>query len=143
MGKTTRSIEQFKFVHDISTRWHDNDIYGHINNVIYYSFFDTTVNEFLIASGLDIHEGEVIGFAVNSTCDYYKPLAFPDKVAVGMTIGKLGNSSVRYELAIFNKTTGDCCAEGNFTHVFVNRDSQLPTPIPDNLREALSTLIIG
>lgn len=143
MSKTTRSIEQFKFVHDISTRWHDNDIYGHINNVIYYSFFDTTVNEFLIASGLDIHEGEVIGFAVNSTCDYYKPLAFPDKVAVGMTIGKLGNSSVRYELAIFNKTTGDCCAEGNFTHVFVNRDSQLPTPIPDNLREALSTLIIG
>lgn len=143
MSKTTRSIEQFKFVHDISTRWHDNDIYGHINNVIYYSFFDTTVNEFLIASGLDIHEGEVIGFAVNSTCDYYKPLAFPDKVAVGMTIGKLGNSSVRYELSIFNKTTGDCCAEGNFTHVFVNRDSQLPTPIPDKLREALSTLIIG
>lgn len=142
MTKAKLNLEQYKFVHDISTRWHDNDIYGHINNVIYYSFFDTTVNEFLIASGLDIHQGDVMGFAVNSTCDYYKPLAFPDKVAVGMTIGKLGNSSVRYELAIFNKTTGDCCAAGNFTHVFVKREDQLPTPIPDNLRTALASLII-
>lgn len=142
MSKDTPSLDQYHFVHDISTRWHDNDIYGHVNNVIYYAFFDTTVNEFLIQSGLDIHQGEAIGFAVNSTCDYYKPIAFPDKVAVGMAVGKLGNSSVRYELAIFNKGTGDCCAQGNFTHVFVNRQSQSPTPIPEHLRQALSTLFI-
>lgn len=134
------NYKNYKFIHEITTRWHDNDIYGHINNIIYYSFFDTTVNHFLIQSGLDIHSGEVMGFAVDSNCQYYQPVAYPEVVEVGMMIGKLGNSSVRYELAIFKKETKVCCAQGSFTHVFVGREDQRPTPIPDNLRTALASL---
>ena len=92
----------YRHFQPITTRWHDNDIYGHVNNVVYYSYFDSAVNAYLIArGGLDIHEGEVVGFVVSSSCDYFASIAFPDVLEVGLRVGKLGNSSVQYELAIF------------------------------------------
>ncbi|MCQ4263408.1 thioesterase [Stutzerimonas stutzeri] len=125
----------------ITTRWHDNDIYGHVNNVVYYSYFDSAVNAYLIErGGLDIHEGGVVGFVVSSSCDYFASIAFPDALDVGMRVRKLGNSSVQYELAIFKQGEDEACAAGRFVHVFVDRASNRPTPIPDELRQALEAL---
>ena len=125
----------------ITTRWHDNDVYGHVNNVVYYGFFDSAVNTYLIeVGGLDIHEGEVIGFVVSSSCDYFASIAFPERIEVGLRVGKLGNSSVQYELAIFRAGEEQACAAGRFVHVFVDRASNRPVPIPENLRQALARL---
>lgn len=127
----------------ISTRWHDNDIYGHVNNVVYYSYFDSAVNAYLIErGGLDIHEGEVVGFVVSSSCDYFASIAFPDALEVGLRVGKLGNSSVQYELAIFKAGESQACAAGRFVHVFVDRASNQPTLIPNGLRQALAALLV-
>ena len=126
----------------VQTRWHDNDIYGHVNNVVYYSYFDSVVNRYLIEEGgLDIHNGEVVGFVVESQCKYLKPLAYPEPVTAGLRVGKLGNSSVRYELGLFN-AKGELCAEGYFIHVFVNKASNTPTPIPDGIRSKLALLVV-
>ncbi|MDB5979414.1 MAG: putative thioesterase [Pseudomonas sp.] len=126
----------------ITTRWHDNDIYGHVNNVTYYSFFDSAVNSYLIErGGLDIHDGEVVGFVVSSSCDYFASIAYPDLIEVGVRVGKLGNSSVQYELAVFKAGEAEVCAAGRFVHVFVDRASNRPVAIPDGLREALSLLL--
>ncbi len=115
----------------ITTRWHDNDAYGHVNNVTYYSFFDTAVNTYLIqVGGLDIHDGEVVGFVVSSACDYFASIAFPDLIEIGLRVGKLGNSSVQYELAVFKVGESEACAAGRFVHVFVDRASNQPVPIP-------------
>ncbi|KJH79644.1 acyl-CoA thioesterase [Pseudomonas sp. KSR10] len=131
----------YRHFQPITTRWHDNDIYGHVNNVVYYSYFDSAVNAYLIErGGLDIHEGEVVGFVVSSSCDYFASIAFPDALEVGMRVGKLGNSSVQYELAIFKVGEEQACAAGRFVHVFVDRASNRPTPIPDGLRTALEAL---
>ncbi|WP_370262135.1 acyl-CoA thioesterase [Limnobacter sp.] len=125
----------------VQTRWHDNDIYGHVNNVVYYSYFDSVVNRFLIEQGgLDIHQGEVVGFVVESQCRYLKPLAYPETITAGLRVGKLGNSSVRYELALFNARQ-ELCAAGYFVHVFVTKASNTPTPIPERLRHALAALV--
>ena len=125
----------------ISTRWSDNDIYGHVNNVIYYSYFDSVANHFLIhRGGLDIHHGNMIGLVVNSSCQYHKPLAYPDKLAGGLRVNRLGNSSVEYGLAIFRDGDEEAAAEGYFIHVFVDRHSRKPTPIPDALRNALQEI---
>lgn len=142
ISNTNVSLSDYRFVSDIPTRWHDNDIYGHINNVVYYAFFDTTVNNYLIAAGLDIHTDAVVAFVVNSECNYLKPLAYPDVVSVGLGVGRLGNSSVRYELAVFHKESGECCAMGSFTHVFVNRQDNVSVPVPDALRQALQQLML-
>lgn len=92
----------YRHFQPIITRWHDNDVYGHVNNVTYYSFFDTAVNTYLIEEGgLDIHDGEVVGFVVSSACDYFASIAFPERIEIGLRVGKLGNSSVQYELAVF------------------------------------------
>ena len=92
----------YRHFQPIITRWHDNDVYGHVNNVTYYSFFDTAVNTYLIEEGgLDIHDGDVVGFVVSSACDYFASIAFPDRLDIGLRVGKLGNSSVQYELAVF------------------------------------------
>ncbi|MNH35857.1 1,4-dihydroxy-2-naphthoyl-CoA hydrolase [compost metagenome] len=124
-------------------RWHDNDIYGHVNNVVYYGYFDSAVNIYLIeVGGLDIHEGSVIGFVVSSSCDYFAPIAFPDCIEVGMRVGKLGNSSVQYELAIFKQGEEGACAAGRFVHVFVDRETNRPVPFPENLRTTLAQLLI-
>ncbi|VVQ12825.1 hypothetical protein PS914_05408 [Pseudomonas fluorescens] len=127
----------------ITTRWHDNDAYGHINNVTYYSFFDTAVNTYLIeVGGLDIHEGEVVGFVVSSACDYFASIAFPDRIEIGLRVGKLGNSSVQYELAVFKAGEAEACAAGRFVHVFVDRASNLPVAIPAALRGSLEQLLV-
>lgn len=127
----------------IITRWHDNDIYGHVNNVVYYSFFDTAVNTYLIEQGgLDIHQGAVVGFVVSSSCQYLAPIAFPERIEVGLRVGKLGNSSVHYELAVFKEGATNACATGQFVHVFVDRASNRPSAMPAALRAALSALIL-
>ncbi len=125
----------------LQTRWSDNDIYGHVNNVAYYGYFDTIVNEYLIASGaLDIDGGAVIGLVVETGCQYFAPLAFPEKLEGALRVAKIGNSSVRYELAIF-KAGGDTpAAEGHFVHVYVDRMTRRPALLPDILRAAIEKL---
>ena len=131
----------YRHFQPITTRWHDNDIYGHVNNVTYSSYFDSAVNTYLITEGgLDIHDGEVVGFVVSSSCDYFASIAFPDVIEVGLRVGKLGNSSVQYELAIFKAGEEQACAAGRFVHVFVDRASNRPLSIPDTLRAALEPL---
>jgi acyl-CoA thioester hydrolase len=122
----------------IGTRWKDNDVYGHVNNVEYYSFFDTVINDFLIrAGGLDIHRGEVIGLCVESQCTFKQSLAFPESVDAGLRVSKLGNSSVHYEIGLFRSGADDPAATGRFVHVFVDRADRRPVPLPDQLRTAL------
>lgn len=132
------------YVHfcDIATRWMDNDMYGHVNNVVYYSYFDTAVNQYLIARGaLDPINSPVIGLVVETQCRYFSSLAFPDLVRVGIRVGKAGSSSVRYEVGIFKNDDDLACAEGHFVHVYVDRASNRPTPLPPPLRAALEPLI--
>ncbi|NBA94320.1 thioesterase family protein [Pseudomonas sp. R5(2019)] len=132
----------YRHFQPILTRWHDNDVYGHVNNVTYYSFFDTAVNTYLIEEGgLDIHSGEVVGFVVSSACDYFASIAFPERIEVGLRVGKLGNSSVQYELAVFKAGEADACAAGRFVQVFVERASNRPVAIPNPLRGALQALV--
>jgi acyl-CoA thioester hydrolase len=126
----------------LPTRWMDNDIYGHINNALYYAFFDTAINEYLIAHGrLNIASGAVVAFAAESHCEYLRPLAFPEVIDVGLRVGKLGNSSVRYELAIFKQGDNFAAAQGYFVHVFVDRHTQRPVTIPGAIRTALERLL--
>ena len=125
----------------ISTRWMDNDAYGHVNNVVYYSWFDTAVNAYLIEHGaLDIHAGETIGLVVETHCNYFASLAFPQTVQVGMRVAHLGSSSVRYELGIFgdDDTTA---AKGHFVHVYVDKLTRRPMPLPAKLKAVLETLL--
>jgi acyl-CoA thioester hydrolase len=127
---------------DLTTRWADNDIYGHVNNVMYYSYFDTTANTYLIEhGGLDIHDGKVIGLVVDSGCSYFAPLAFPDRLQGGLRIAQIGSSSVRYEIAIFKAGEDHAAAQGHFVHVFVDRDSRKPVAIPEAMRTALSQIV--
>ena len=125
----------------IQTRWSDNDIYGHVNNVTYYSYFDTVVNCFLIdQGGLDIETDSVIGMAVETMCKFNKPLAYPEVLEAGLRVGKLGNSSVRYEIGIFQEGAAEAAAMGHFVHVFVDRATGKPAPIPDAIRSALERI---
>ena len=127
----------------IPTRWKDNDVYGHVNNIDYYSFFDTVINHYLIRHGqLDIHRGAVIGFAAESHCKYLKSLAYPEVVDAGLRVAKLGNSSVRYEVGLFREGDREPAAEGWFVHVFVDRETQKSRPIPDAIRSALTALLV-
>ncbi len=127
----------------IPTRWMDNDSYGHVNNVQYYSYFDTAVNEFLIGNGLlDIHADQVVGMVVDSGCSYFSSVSFPDTVHVGLRVARLGNSSVRYELAIFRNDAPAPSAAGHFVHVFVDRASSRPVPIPPAVRAVLATIAV-
>lgn len=126
----------------IPTRWMDNDTYGHVNNVTYYSYFDTVVNEYLIrVGGLDIHDGPVIGLAIETFCRFHRPLSFPDIVDAGLRVAKLGNSSVRYEIGLFRQGEDAPAATGHFVHVFVERGARRPVSIPDRLRAALAALV--
>ena len=125
----------------IPTRWMDNDVYGHVNNVQYYAYFDTAVNRFLIERGvLDIHNGDVVGFVVDSGCSYFRSMAFPDVVHVGIRVAKLGNSSVRYEIGIYRNDDPLPCAVGHFIHVYVERCSNRSVPIPAPVRCVLETI---
>ncbi|KFE57457.1 acyl-CoA thioesterase [Pseudomonas syringae] len=143
MTNTTLQRTDYRHFQSITTRWHDNDIYGHVNNVTYYSFFDSAVNTYLIErGGLDIHDGAVVGFVVSSSCDYFASIAYPDLIEVGVRVAKLGNSSVQYELAVFKAGENEACAAGRFVHVFVDRASNQPVSIPEGLRAALQVLVM-
>jgi acyl-CoA thioester hydrolase len=125
----------------IPTRWMDNDIYGHVNNVVYYSYFDTVINGYLIdPGGLDIHGGPVVGVCAESACRYRAAFAFPEPVEAGLRVAHLGRSSVRYEIGLFKTGEEAAAAEGHFVHVFVDRKAMTPVPIPDAIRAALKRI---
>ncbi|MEP6504974.1 MAG: thioesterase family protein [Betaproteobacteria bacterium] len=127
----------------ITTRWADNDVYGHVNNVVYYSFFDTAVNGLLIAAGaLDIHAGVVIGLVVETGCNYFAPIAFPQAVTAGLRVAQLGRSSVRYEIGLFADDAPECAAAGHFIHVYVDRETRRPMPLPAPLRAVLQSWVV-
>lgn len=131
--------KKFKVFFEINTRWSDNDVYHHVNNVVYYSYFDTAVNNFLIEKKvLDISNGKTIGLVVETKCNYYHPVAFPDKLTVGFSVKKIGNSSVIYNLGIFKKNK--IVAEGHFVHVYVNRKTRKPTKINSRFRNILEKI---
>ena len=126
----------------LQTRWADNDVYGHVNNVAYYGYFDTIVNRYLIEAGvLDIHGGSVIGLVVETGCKYFAPLEFPQTLDGALRVARIGTSSVRYELAIFKQGETAPAAEGHFVHVYVDRDTRRPTPLPDTFRTALERIL--
>jgi acyl-CoA thioester hydrolase len=133
--------ERYPHVLAVPTRWMDNDVYGHVNNVQYYSFFDTVINEYLIsAGGLDIHGGEAIGLCAESHCTFHAALAFPDVVDAGLRVAHLGRTSVRYEIGLFRGGDDRPAATGWFVHVFVDRAERRPVAIPPRIREALERI---
>jgi acyl-CoA thioester hydrolase len=128
----------------IQTRWMDNDAYGHVNNIVYYSWFDTVVNEYLIRNGvLDIERSAVVGLVVETQCAYFRELAFPQMIEAGLRVARLGTSSVRYEIGVFAAGEADASAQGHFIHVYVDRASRRPAPLPAALRKALEPLLAG
>jgi acyl-CoA thioester hydrolase len=135
------SLQSYRHVLAIPTRWHDNDVYGHVNNVDYYAFFDTVINRWLITEGgLDIHSGEVIGLCAESHCRFDAPIAFPDVVEAGLRVGRLSRRSVTYEIGLFREGSEEQLAEGWFVHVFVDRETRTPHEIPPPIRAALERL---
>ena len=128
----------------ITTRWMDNDVYGHVNNVTYYSYFDTVVNGYLIEQGaLDIAASSVIGLVVETHCNYFAPIAFPDAVTAGLRVTHRGRSSVRYEIGIFRGDDDTASAQGHFVHVYVERASGKPVALPGALQRAVADLVVG
>lgn len=126
----------------ITTRWSDNDLYGHVNNVTYYSYFDTAANRYLIeAGGLDIHSAAVIGVVVESRCNYHSGVAYPQNLEAGLRVDKLGTRSVTYGIGIFEEGAQQASANGHFVHVFVERASNKPVPIPEGIRRALQKIL--
>ena len=133
----------YKVFYPITTRWSDNDIYGHVNNVTYYSYFDTAANRYLIEEGgLDIEDSRIVGYVVNSGCEYHAPIAYPDAIEAGVRVDRLGNSSVQYGIAIFRQGEERAVAHGHFVHVFVNRNEDRSVPIPERLRTALAAIAV-
>jgi acyl-CoA thioester hydrolase len=142
--KPAENRAAFAHFHTIATRWMDNDVYGHVNNVNYYSYFDTAVNQYLIAQGaLDLEHSEVIGLVVETQCRYFSPVAFPDTIHVGVRVAHIGNSSVRYELGIFRNNDDTAAAQGHFIHVYVDRASTRPVSLPEKYRRALEPLRVA
>ncbi|WP_426454332.1 acyl-CoA thioesterase [Acinetobacter sp. KB005] len=138
-----KNRDQFKFFLDIQTRWADNDIYGHVNNVTYYSYFDTAANALLIQkTGFDIHQSQSIGLVVDSACSFFQELSFPEIIQVGVSIGKIGNTSLRYELAIFKQGQEQASAQGHFVHVFVDRETRKTVPISESTRDVLEKFLL-
>lgn len=132
----------YKHYQAITTRWMDNDVYRHVNNVVYYSYFDTVVNQYLIEQGaLDIEKSEVVGLVVETMCQYFSPIAFPSTVHAGLRVASLGNSSVRYEVGLFRDDDPLAAAKGHFVHVYVDRVTSKPQPLPAKLRAALTPLL--
>jgi acyl-CoA thioester hydrolase len=139
---TIPSRADFSHFSEMQTRWHDNDVYQHVNNVVYYSFFDTAVNQHLINSGaLDIANSPAIGLVIETQCRYFSAVSFPDLIVVGIKVEHLGNSSVRYQTAIFRNDEDSASAVGNFVHVYVDRNTNKPVRIPDKVRSVLAALI--
>ncbi|MDQ4128562.1 MAG: acyl-CoA thioesterase [Actinomycetota bacterium] len=135
--------EHYPHFLNIPTRWMDNDVYGHVNNVIYYSYFDTVVNEYLIRSGvLDIEKSPVIGLVVETQCRYFAPITFPDEVHAGLRVARLGRSSVRYEIGLFKNDSDSAAAQGHFVHVYVEREGRKATALPQEMRAALERILV-
>lgn len=133
--------EDYRRFQAISTRWMDNDVYGHVNNVVYYSWFDTAVNRLLVVAGqLDIHHGKVIGLVAETGCRYFSPTAFPDEIEAGVRVAHVGGSSVRYEVGLFRNAEQDAAAVGYFVHVYVDRETKRPVPISEGMRGFLESL---
>lgn len=125
----------------LATRWGDNDVYGHVNNVVHYAFFDTAVNGLLVEAGvLDIANGPVIGLVVETGCRYFAPVSFPDRIAAGVRVARLGRSSIAYEIGLFRDGDALACAQGRFVHVTVDRETRRPVPIPQAMRAFLEGL---
>lgn len=136
--------DDYRYLLAIPTRWMDNDTYGHVNNVTYYSYFDTVVNEHLVrVGGLDIRNARAIGVVVETSCRFHRPLSFPEIIDAGMRVAAIGNASVRYEIALFRKHDDAAAATGRFVHVWVDRATQRPTPVPENIRAALEPLRVA
>jgi len=147
MTKTRPAPERrsaYRYLRAIPTRWMDNDVYGHVNNVTYYSYFDTIVNGYLIEQGaLDIARSDTIGLVVETQCHYFAPLAFPDLVTAGLRVAHLGRTSVRYEIGIFRGDDDAASAQGHFVHVYVDRKGGRPVPLPEKLQHVLKALVAG
>ena len=140
MSQDLKTLTRSDFAHfmAIPTRWMDNDVYGHVNNVNYYSYFDTVVNQYLIEQGvLDIQNSPVVGLVVQTGCSYFSSIAFPDLIHAGLRVTKLGNSSVRYEVGLFKNEDQQVSAAGHFIHVYVDRATQRPVSLPEPLRAVL------
>lgn len=144
MPRNRPALEDYRFHTSITTRWSDNDIYGHINNVAYYSYFDSAVNLFLIREGgLDIARGDAIGLVVESHCEYHVPLAYPASLLAGVRVDRLGNRAITYGIGIFSEHDAPAAAHGHFVHVFVDRATRLPVAVPPRIREALARLLVA
>jgi acyl-CoA thioester hydrolase len=144
VSKARPARAEYRFFLEIPTRWMDNDVYRHVNNVTYYSWFDTVVARFLLGSGaINLTDSPVIGVVVETLCRYHAPIAFPETVTAGLRVERLGNTSIRYGIAIFRQDDDAASADGHFVHVYVDRATQTrPTPLPDRLREAAAALVV-
>ena len=142
--KPLRERSHYRAWRPIATRWMDNDVYGHVNNVVYYSFFDTAVNAWLVEKGLlDIERGPVIGLVVETGCTYARPVAFPQEVQAGIAVSRIGNSSVRYDIGLFVQGNSEPAAQGFFVHVYVDRESRRPKLLTDKWKEALAEIALN
>ncbi|MDE2477891.1 MAG: acyl-CoA thioesterase [Betaproteobacteria bacterium] len=143
MPAPQQAVPEFPHRARVSTRWGDNDVYGHVNNAVYYQYFDSVINAYLIErGGLDIHAGDAVGFIVRSECDYLAPVAYPGELEVGLGVERLGNSSVTYRLGLFDPRAAQPCALARMVHVFVRRADSRPVSLPAPLREALGALVL-
>ncbi|UUS58803.1 thioesterase family protein [Acinetobacter sp. YH16040_T] len=143
MKPETKRRQNYRFLFPIQTRWADNDMYGHVNNVTYYSYFDTAANALLIQhAGFDLRKTPIIGLVVDSACSFLQELSYPEIIEVGVAIEKIGNSSLRYDLAIFKQGQNEAAAQGHFVHVFVDRQTRKSTSIPDDMRDALTQFLL-
>ncbi|WP_180157118.1 thioesterase family protein [Acinetobacter sp. YH12045] len=143
MKPKTKRRQNYRFLFPIQTRWADNDMYGHVNNVTYYSYFDTAANALLIQHAcFDLQNTPIIGLVVDSACSFLQELSYPEIIEVGVAIEKIGNSSLRYDLAIFKQGQNEAAAQGHFVHVFVDRQTRKSTSIPDDMRDALTQFLL-
>ncbi|MEP1229042.1 MAG: thioesterase family protein [Litorimonas sp.] len=141
MKPKAHKLSDYKHRLTIPTRWNDNDVYGHVNNAVYYFYFDTTVNKFLIDRGLlEIGKSGVIGLVVDTGCSFFAPISFPDDVVAGLRVAKMGQSSVHYEIALFRNQETIACAQGHFIHVYVDEITRRPIPMDEEMRAGLKTL---
>jgi acyl-CoA thioester hydrolase len=133
----------FRYFTPMETRWHDNDVFGHVNNVVYYTYFDTAVNRQMTDAGLlDPAKSEIVGLVIETTCTYFESVAFPEKLEVGMAVEKLGRSSVTYRMGLFKANGETCVALCRYTHVYVDRASNRPVPIPDENRQLFESIAV-
>lgn len=132
---------RYPYLREMTTRWRDNDVYGHVNNVVYYEYFDSAVNGWLLENGLlDFEDCPVIGLVVETQCAYFSPIAFPDRITAGLRVARLGRSSVTYEIGLFRNDGDVAAAQGKFVHVYVDRETRRPTPLPEAHRTAMGAL---